>query len=290
MEPDNFLKQRILKAQRNEITEHVIYEKLAGYIKNKTNRDILKKISQDELRHFEFFKAFTKEDVCPDRIKIFIYVFISRIFGLTFGIKLMERGEDLAQNSYQQFKKHIPDIENIIQDEDKHENYLIGLLDEERLKYISSVVLGLNDALVELTGVLAGLTLALQNTRLIAIVGFITGIAASMSMAASEYLSTKQEDTGKNPLKASVYTGIAYVATVIFLIVPYFVFKNIFAALGFVVTNALLIVLLFTFYISVAKDLSFKKRFFEMAALSVSIALINFFIGLLIRKFFGIDI
>ena len=152
------------------------------------------------------------------------------------------------------------------------------------------MVLGLNDALVELTGVLAGLTLALQNARLVAIVGFITGIAASMSMAVSEYLSTKQEDTGKNPLKASIYTGIAYVATVVFLILPYFIFENIFTALGFVVINALVIVLFFTFYISVAKDLSFKKRFLEMAALSVSIALINFFIGLLIRKFFGIDI
>jgi VIT1/CCC1 family predicted Fe2+/Mn2+ transporter len=85
---------------------------------------------------------------------------------------------------------------------------LISLIDEERLKYVSSMVLGLNDALVELTGALTGLTLALQNPRLIAIVGFITGIAASMSMAASEYLSTKQEDTEKNPLKASVYTGL----------------------------------------------------------------------------------
>ena len=45
------------------------------------------------------------------------------------------------------------------------------MLDEERLRYIGSVVLGLNDALIELTGALAGLTLALQNTQLNLLLG-----------------------------------------------------------------------------------------------------------------------
>lgn len=88
------------------------------------------------------------------------------------------------------------------------------------------MVLGLNDALVELTGVLAGLTLALQNTRLVAMTGFITGIAASLSMSASEYLSAKSEEGPQDPLKASIYTGSAYVLTVLFLIFPYLLFTN----------------------------------------------------------------
>ena len=86
---------------------------------------------------------------------------------------------------------------------------------------MGSMVLGLNDALVELTGALAGFSLALQNTRIVALTGMITGIAASLSMAASEYLSTKSEKGGKNPVKASIYTGIAYVITVIALIMPF---------------------------------------------------------------------
>jgi VIT1/CCC1 family predicted Fe2+/Mn2+ transporter len=47
---------------------------------------------------------------------------------------------------------------------------------------------------VELTGALSGLTLAFRNTRLIAMAGLITGIAASLSMAGSEYLATKSEE------------------------------------------------------------------------------------------------
>jgi VIT1/CCC1 family predicted Fe2+/Mn2+ transporter len=202
----------------------------------------------------------------------------------------MEQGEDLAQDVYEKIKQVSPQVEKIINDEEKHENELIDLIDEERLKYVSSVVLGLNDALVELTGALVGFTLALQNTRLVGIVGLITGIAASMSMAASEYLSTKQEETEKSPLKASIYTGIAYVITVILLIVPYLIFKNIFFCLGLVVSVALLVIFIFTYYISVAKELDFKKRFLEMAGISLGVAAINFLIGLLVRNVFGIKV
>jgi len=202
----------------------------------------------------------------------------------------MENGEDLAQGAYDRLKEISPQIESIINDEEKHESELIDLINEERLKYVSSIVLGLNDALVELTGALAGFTLALQNTRLIAIIGLITGIAASMSMAASEYLSTKHEETDKTPLKACVYTGITYIGTVIFLIMPYLLFKNIFLCLSITVTNALLLILIFTFYTSVAKGLKFRKRFLEMAGISLGIAIINFFIGFAIRKVFGVEV
>ena len=284
------LKGQILLAQKNEITEHVIYKQLALSIKIKAQQEILERISQEELKHYEIFKGLTQKEVSADKLKISFYVFISRIFGLNFGLRLMENGEDLAQEVYDKLKEISPQVEEIIQDERKHESELLALIDEERLKYVSSMVLGLNDALVELTGALVGFTLALQNTRLISIVGLITGIAASLSMAASEYLSTKQEKTDKNPLKASIYTGFTYVGTVLFLVFPYLLFKDIFLCLSLVIVNALLVILIFTFYISVAKALSFKKRFQEMAGLSLSIAVINFLIGLIIRKVFGIDI
>jgi VIT1/CCC1 family predicted Fe2+/Mn2+ transporter len=284
------LKAKVLNAQRNEITEYLIYKKLAGIIKNQPNKEILENISQDELSHYEFFKGITQEQVQPDKFKILLYVFLARIFGLNFGLRLMENGEDLAQDVYDKLKEISPKIDEVIYDEKTHENQLIELINEERLVYASSVVLGLNDALVELTGALVGFTLALQNTRLVAIVGLITGIAASLSMAASEYLSTKQEDTEKNPLKASIYTGIAYVATVTLLILPYLFFKNIYFCLSLVVAGALSVIFIFTFYISVAKNLNFKKRFLEMAGISLGVAAINYLIGLIIRNVFKIQI
>ncbi|MSR77499.1 MAG: rubrerythrin family protein [Candidatus Omnitrophica bacterium] len=284
------LKARILHAQRNELTEHIVYHRLAGIVKKKNYAEVLEEISREELGHYGFFKAITRTDVQPYPFKIFLYVLISRIFGLNFGLKLMEGREDSAQDFYESLRGAVPNIDSIAEIEKKHERALLDLIDEERLKYISSVVLGLNDALVELTATLAGFTLALQNTRLIGIVGLITGIAASMSMASSEYLSTKQEGADKNPLKAGIYTGLAYVGTVAILVSPYFFFTNMFLCLGLALANALLIILFFTFYISVAKRLDFKKRFLEMAALSLSIAAITFVIGMAIRKVFGVDI
>ncbi len=290
MELSAELKKIIFAAQKAEITEHLIYKKLAAITPDSNNRQILEKISRDELRHHDIWKGITGRTVRPDKRQIFIYTLIARVFGLTFGVKLMERGEDLAQEKYERLRNHIPGVEAIINDENAHEQSLLNMLDEERLRYVSSMVLGLNDALVELTGALAGLTLALQRTRLVAVVGLITGIAAAMSMAAAEYLSTKQDDTKKNPLKASAYTGVAYILTVLLLIAPYFIFADIFVCLGAMMAIALLVVLFFTFYISVAKELDFKHRFLEMAGLSLSIAVINFFIGMFIRNVFGVDV
>jgi VIT1/CCC1 family predicted Fe2+/Mn2+ transporter len=81
--------------------------------------------------------------------------------------------------------------------------------------------LGLNDALVELTGALAGLPLAFGDVKIIALSGLITGIAASLSITASEFIFTSAEDTEKKLGRAALYTGIAYVLTVTLLILPY---------------------------------------------------------------------
>ncbi|MGE4356972.1 MAG: VIT1/CCC1 transporter family protein [Candidatus Omnitrophota bacterium] len=284
------LRKKILRYQRSELTDHIVYKKLSYIIKNPQHAEILKKISDDELCHYEIFKEISNEEVRPVYLKIIFYVFISRFLGLNFGLRLMERGEDITQDNYNEIKGLSPKIQKVILEETNHEKELIGLINEERLKYVSSMVLGLNDALVELSGALVGFTLALQKTKLVGIVGMITGIAASLSMASSEFLSTKEEESEKNPFKASLYTGIAYVGTVVILVLPYFIFKNIFFSLALVIINAILLVLIFTFYISVSKGLSFKKRFFEMALISLGVSLVNFVIGLLIRKFFGIEV
>lgn len=287
---DKKLKNQLLISQKFEISEHFIYKKLAESIKGKHNKEILKKISNDELGHYNIWKNYTKEEVKPSKFLIWKYFLISKIFGLTFGLKLMEKGEEKAQINYNKISKFIPEAKKIVNDENKHEHNLVNLLDEEKLKYVGSIVLGLNDALVELTGALAGLTLALQNSKLIAMVGLVTGIAASFSMAASEYLSTKSEESTKSPLKASIYTGIAYIFTVFILILPYLILRNLYFSLGWMLINAIIIIYIFTYYISVAKDYSFKKRFLEMALISLGIALISFGIGFLIRIIFGIEV
>ncbi|MEX2738336.1 MAG: VIT1/CCC1 transporter family protein [Candidatus Wukongarchaeota archaeon] len=287
---DEETKKHGLALQKDEITGYHLYERLSRSTKDPHNKKVLKDIAEQELGHYHVLKTYTGRDVKSSKLTIWFYLFLSKIFGITFAIKLMERGEEEFLVSYSKISKSIPEVEAIIKDEEEHEKLLIDMIDEERLRYMDSMVLGLNDALVELTGMLAGLTLALQDTQIIALVGLITGIAASLSMASSEYLSTKTEGGSRNPLRASVYTGSSYILTVLLLIFPFFLFTSIYFALGFTIFNAILIIFIFTFYIAVTKELSFKKRFSEMATISLGIAAISFCIGYLIRIIFNVDI
>jgi VIT1/CCC1 family predicted Fe2+/Mn2+ transporter len=290
MELTPALHQKLLTYQRVEITEHLIYQSLAQSVKSPENRGVLEAISGDELRHYQDWKQYTGQEMPPNRFEVWKYTLIGRILGLTFSLKLMEHGEAKAQLNYAELKAAIPEIENWIKDEDEHEQALIGMLDEERLHYAGSVVLGLNDALVELTGALAGLTLALQNVKLIALSGLITGIAAAMSMSLSEYLSTRSEKTTKQPVRSAVYTGVAYIITVALLILPYLLIANYYVDLAITLTTAVLIIAAFNYYISVAKDEPFRRRFLEMAGLSLGVAAFSFVIGYFIRQFLGITV
>jgi VIT1/CCC1 family predicted Fe2+/Mn2+ transporter len=288
MELTQDIKQRLLSSQKNEITEYYIYKKLADKADNK-NRDILQKIAEDELNHYNIWKKLTGKEVRPSKFMVFKYYLISRVFGLTFGLKLMERGEEDAQVNYREMGLKSADVDKIINEENEHEEKLLKMLDENYLKYTGSIVLGLNDALVELTGALAGFTLALKNARLIALVGLVTGIAAALSMASSEYLSTKAEGEEKSPVKASFFTGLAYIITVFLLIFPYLVFANYFVCLGVTLVVAVFIIFIFNYYISVTKDLSFRRHFLEMIILSFGVAALSFFIGYVLRYFLGVE-
>ena len=282
--------KKVLLFQQTEITEHHIYKRLATRIKSPENAKLLEQIADDELRHYNSWKKHSNTEVEPLKLKVWYYTTISLLFGFTFGIKLMEQGEKAAQKNYTSVAHEISEAAKLQEEENKHEEQLIAMLAEERLEYAGSVVLGLNDALVELTGALAGLTLALQDVKLIALSGLITGIAASLSMAASEYLSTRSENTTKHPVRAAIYTGIAYIITVTLLILPYLLFDNYYLDLGIALTTAVIIIAVFNYYISVAKDESFEERFLEMAGLSLSVALFSFVIGYFIRIWLGIEI
>ena len=109
-------------------------------------------------------------------------------------------------------------------------------------------------------------------------------------MASSEYLSTKSDkEPGKRPVKAAIYTGIAYVVTVVALVMPFVLISNALAALGVMLAAALLIIALFNYYYAVARAESFRRRFTEMVVLSFTVAGISFLIGYLLKALTGIE-
>ena len=282
--------QQLLVLQQEEINGYHAYKRLAAIVKDENNSKVISRISGEEMKHYEIWKKYTGRDVKPNMGKVNFFFWVSKLLGLTFGIRLMELGEKKVQLAYAALTKSVPEAVQVLADEEKHEDELLEMLDEEGLQYAGSVVLGLNDALVELTGALAGLTFAFQNTRLIALAGLITGISAAFSMAASEYLSTKSVDSEQNPLRSAFYTGIAYIFTVAMLVMPYLIATNYYISLAWTLLNAILIIAVFNYYISVAKGYDFKRRFIEMASISMGVAAFSFVIGNLIRTWIGIEI
>ena len=59
------------------------------------------------------WKGYTGEDVKPSRLKILFFTFVSRVLGLTFGLKLMERGEEAAQINYDLISDTVPKAKEV---------------------------------------------------------------------------------------------------------------------------------------------------------------------------------
>jgi VIT1/CCC1 family predicted Fe2+/Mn2+ transporter len=277
-----------LAAQRNEITEYYVYTRLAEVCKDEKNAKILRSIGEAERRHAAFWQTKTGREVKPDGLRVFRHVFMARILGLTFVLKRMEKNEGTASKLYAGLNEAFPETKKISEEEAGHERGLLAMLDEELLQYVGSIVLGLNDALVELTGALAGFTLALGDTKIISLAGLVTGISAAFSMAASDYLSSKAEGDPRAG-KSALYTGVAYFITVVLMILPYLLIASKFVSLAITLLIVITIIFLFNYYLSVAKDLNFKRRFLEMTVISMGVAAFSFFIGWVLKGVLGVD-
>ncbi|MBI2830994.1 MAG: rubrerythrin family protein [Chloroflexi bacterium] len=287
-----------LRAQRNEITEYHVYRRLSSATKHPENKKILKQIADDELKHYAFWKKRTHRSESPYTFKIQLYYLIAKFFGITFAMKLMERGENRAQLVYKQMCEIESGLDEILNEEKKHEKLLVDIIDEDHLNYVGSVLKGINVAIVELVAMLAGLTLVFHDTHLIASAGLVAGIAMAMSLMGTDYLGNKTDtlfrnrmpDSGGKYQKGPIYSGITSIVMAFFLAIPFLVLNDRFISLGFSVTVALMAIFLFNFYVSVTRDVSFLNKVREMAVISLGTAGLAFVAGHLVRAFLaGID-
>ena len=290
-QPSPSVLKRILQFQRDELTSSILYEYIAERQKDEGNRTALLEIAKAERSHYTTWKGYTGQELRPNMFKIFFYKIINMLLGDTFTIKLFEIGETFGAQELREVEEEVPEARAIMKEEEEHEDRLMEMVDGERLHYIGSMVLGLNDALVELTGTIAGLTFALANTRLVALSGIITGVSATLSMAASNYLAERADGNAK-ALKSSFYTGMAYLVTVALMVLPYLLLPNslYLAAFGILLAVVVLIIAAFNYYVSVVQSIPFWPRFAEMGTISLSVAAISFVIGLLAKRLLGIEI
>lgn len=283
--------KKALKQQQNEINDHTIYKTLVSYQSDETNKKIFEKIAKEEKSHYDFWVKITKKEIAPQRFVVLWFIFLVKVFGTSFALKTLEKREAGAEEYYKELFEIYPESRKIYKQETEHEFELIDMLNDKKLLYAGAIVLGMNDALVELTGTLSGIALAFDKSLTVGLTGLIMGIAASLSMAGSAYFEAKENPSDDiNPLIYSLYTGVSYILTTTILVAPFFIFETMVYSLIMMFISAFLAIISYNFYISVAKDLSFSKRVIQMSAITFGVALISFGIGYLVKFYFGIEI
>lgn len=283
--------KKALKQQQNEINDYTIYKTLSLTQKDQTNKQLFEKIAKDEKNHYDFWVKVTNQQLKAQKLIVFWYIFLVRIFGTSFALKSLEKRELGAKEFYEELFEIYPESKDIYQEETMHEAALIDMLHDRKLIYAGAVVLGMNDALVELTGTLCGLAFTFDKNIVVGFTGLIVGIAGALSMASSSYLEAKENpnETTK-PFIYALYTGFSYILTTAILITPFFILDSIMKSLILMFICAFLAIVLYNFYISVAKDLSFTKRVLQMATITFGVSIVSFLIGYLVKYYFGLEI
>lgn len=148
-----------------------------------------------------------------------------------------------------------------------------------------AIILGMHDAIVSLTGLIAGLGFAFTDTNTIILSCIISSITASLSMGAANYLAVKTVNKN-NAIRSAIHTSVAYMTTCMFLILPLIIFYNRLIALLFVFIIVILIIYIFNF-IFYRKN-QFQRHFFEMLTICLIVSLIAFVIGETAKYFLNI--
>ncbi len=289
------LRELSLIQARSELTEHYAYSKLAKHEKNSELKKIFESLSNTEYNHYLFWSKFCPDEkINPDKFTIFKGYFLRKVFGSSFAIKYFEKKEDSAVKNYASYLNLIPrkfqsEFNKIIEDEKSHELDFAKQVQSEHLKYISFIVLGLADALVEIAGIHAGSLGIYNSTELTGLAGIVAGAAASVAMASAAFAQAKQGFEG-SPILAAAYTGISYFISALILALPYFFTKNMDVAISVSLIFGILVIAFVSYYNSVMSQTNFKKDFLELASIMLGATVALYFVGSILRSIFGLTI
>ena len=158
---------------------------------------------------------------------------------------------------------------------------------KDKFNSAGAIVLGMHDALVSLTGLIAGLAVAMADRYVIILTAVIASVTASLSMGASNYLAVRT-DGGRRAFISALYTGVAYMATCAVLIVPFFVFENRAVEIVLMFAIAVAEIFGFNYYLGRVNHRPYMRKFLEMLGVCAGVSVIAFLIGLGANKYLGI--
>jgi len=285
--------ERFKRYALDELLDHELYARLAARERNERNRKLLEELARDELRHHLFWSklAGSVRLGLGDRLKLRLLFTLSMLAGKTFTIKLLERGEAATVGEYRRAAAELggelaAELARVIEDEERHESGLAGSLDELVVRQLGSIALGVSDAIIELTGVLAGFAGYTGSPLQVAAAGLIVGVSAALSMAAAAYSQAKHE-RGKSPRTAAAFTGLFYMLTVLALVAPLLLGVPVTIGVALSLACALAILAAFSFYSAVVMERPFLREYLENAAVIIAVSLVGYAFGQIVKELTG---
>ncbi|MEM4219360.1 MAG: VIT1/CCC1 family protein [Candidatus Caldarchaeum sp.] len=279
----------------NEYKDYMVYTLLARIEKNGDRKELLEKLAQIEKTHFDFWGS-RSPDYRPSvsRVYLFLVAVLRMLFGVVFVVKMLENHERQTLQNYvaiaEKLEEDDPErlkIEKIIKEESQIETSLVSSIDEAIVKYVGFLMLGLADAIIEVTGVQAGFLGVTNSAPVAGLAGLLVGVAASISMGAAAYLQARQSSS-ENASIPGILTGAVYFVTVCFIASPFFIIPNLIIAFIASITVSALLVAFFSFFISVVQERSFRKEFLINILILASVILITYSVGRVLGEYFSI--
>ncbi len=255
-----------------ELTDSIIYGRLASLSpkKNEKIREIFQSLSNMEEEHYRFWKKFTDgKEPTVKRRTLYLTLLIWRLLGASFGIKYLEHHEKDSIEKYGRLAALVPledkaAFDAIVRDEGEQWKTFAEQVQSSYVRYISFIILGLADALVEIAGIHAGSLGIYNSTVLTGLAGIIAGAAASIAMASAAYAQAKQGFEGSASVSAA-YTGVSYFVSATILAAPYFLTNSMGYAIGGSLLLGVSIIAFTSYYNSVISSTGFAREFAELA-------------------------
>lgn len=122
-------KKALLKAQQLKMDNMALYTNLVLQAKNKTQKDLLKLLADEEGKHASILKTYTGEVRKPKAFRSFSVLLLIKVLGLPRVSKMLSKAELKSAKSFQSHLDQFKKVKEIISDDQKHAERILKICD-----------------------------------------------------------------------------------------------------------------------------------------------------------------
>ncbi len=315
----------------NELNDYRLYRELAKKARTEDLRRTLEHIANMEKGHSRFWRSFLErrgEEPPKERRRLFqsFLILLGNFVNPLILVSLLELGESNAYAQYYRFLKkrrgdlseeELERLKGIILDELSHESTFRDEIERLGLSNVRDMVLGMNDGLVELLGVVAGLSAVYrEDPVVVGVSGVVVGVAGAISMGVGAFVSVRSQrqvnesllerdgivaeltgkeikevgTDGESELRSALFTGVSYLVGVVFPVTPFFLATNSIVALSLSLFLALSVLAFVGGFVALVSGISIRKKVLEMVLSASFAAGASYVVGKLVKFIFGLSL